>query len=64
MLFMMKQEKKLILLYNYFLYDEYIGATEKTHSFKIIIFLYPVYGRGREKTQTHSVITLFFLYGL
>ena len=33
MLSMMEQDKKLILLYNYFLYVDYVGATEKTSFF-------------------------------
>ena len=61
---MMEKKKKPIVFYKYFLYVDYLGATEKTHSFKTLYFLYPFYSGAREKTQTHSVITLFFGYGL
>ena len=44
MLTMLDQQKKLLVLKDY--------------------FLHPFYGAGRKKTQTHSFITLFFVYGL
>ena len=56
MLSMMEQEKKIILLYNYFLYVDYVEPTEKTPCFKTLFFVSPLWSRKRKNCFCYNII--------
>ena len=53
---MMEQEKKLFLLYLYFLYVVYDGAREKTHSVTTLFFLWFLWLGKRRISFCYSII--------
>ena len=53
---MMDDEKKLILLQNYFLYDFYDGETEKNHSVRKLFFLSFLWWTKRKNPFCYNII--------
>ena len=64
MLSMMEQDQKLILLYNCFLYFVYIWIGEKTHSFKTLFFVSSLWWRKRKTANSSCYNIIFFILSM